>query len=151
MLRLQPTTSAGNRKYQLPGRSDGRTLSVSVDWRLFSAVRTVLTESIKTSLVTLYHTRVSIVWFAHFVHHSETKHIRTKTVNLMFLFQPKNCQYCHIRAAFKGSRCASCAKSEKKYGSPVVCEQCKVKCAFAKNEESRSKASHEFSSPNTLI
>ncbi|XP_065057776.1 protein FAM76A-like isoform X2 [Rhopilema esculentum] len=53
--------------------------------------------------------------------------------------QPKSCQYCHIRAAFKGSKCANCTKSEKKYGSPVVCEQCRVKCAFAKSEESRAK------------
>eukprot|EP00795_Rhopilema_esculentum_P017506 gene17506-9125_t len=55
------------------------------------------------------------------------------------LCRPKSCQYCHIRAAFKGSKCANCTKSEKKYGSPVVCEQCRVKCAFAKSEESRAK------------
>eukprot|EP00794_Sanderia_malayensis_P000109 gene109-720_t len=59
--------------------------------------------------------------------------------NLKAYGQPKSCQYCHKRAAFRGSRCASCSKSEKKYGPPVVCEQCKVKCAFAKGEESRSK------------
>ena len=32
-----------------------------------------------------------------------------------------------------------CVSSEKKYGAPVACEQCKLNCAFQKTTESREK------------
>ena len=35
-----------------------------------------------------------------------------------------------------GSRCLS---SEKKYGAPVVCEQCKLKCAFERPQNQKEK------------
>ena len=35
-----------------------------------------------------------------------------------------------------GCRCLS---SEKKYGAPVVCEQCKLKCAFERPQNQKEK------------
>ena len=35
-----------------------------------------------------------------------------------------------------GSRCLS---SEKKYGPPVICEQCKLKCAFERPQNQKEK------------
>ena len=34
-----------------------------------------------------------------------------------------------------------CVSSEKKYGPPVSCEQCKLSCAFEKPMEARDKVS----------
>lgn len=34
--------------------------------------------------------------------------------------------------------------SEKKYGAPVACEQCKLNCAFQKTTESREKVRKGF-------
>lgn len=53
--------------------------------------------------------------------------------------QPKPCQYCNIIAAFIGTKCQRCTNSEKKYGSPQTCEQCKQQCAFDRKEEGRRK------------
>ena len=55
------------------------------------------------------------------------------------LSQPKPCQYCNIIAAFIGTKCQRCTNSEKKYGSPQTCEQCKQQCAFDRKEEGRRK------------
>jgi hypothetical protein len=55
------------------------------------------------------------------------------------LFQPKPCQYCNIIAAFIGTKCQRCTNSEKKYGPPQTCEQCKQQCAFDRKEEGRRK------------
>lgn len=54
-------------------------------------------------------------------------------------FQPKPCQYCNIIAAFIGTKCQRCTNSEKKYGPPQTCEQCKQQCAFDRKEEGRRK------------
>lgn len=53
--------------------------------------------------------------------------------------QPKPCQYCNIIAAFIGTKCQRCTNSEKKYGPPQTCEQCKQQCAFDRKEEGRRK------------
>ena len=45
-------------------------------------------------------------------------------------------------AAFIGNRCQMCANSEKKWGPPVTCDQCKQQCAFDRSEESRKKVSN---------
>jgi len=42
-------------------------------------------------------------------------------------------------AAFIGKKCQRCANSEKEYGPPIPCEQCKQKSAFAGNEEDKKK------------
>ena len=36
-----------------------------------------------------------------------------------------------------------CSHSEKKYGSPVACEHCKLVCAFPKSEDARKKVIKE--------
>lgn len=61
-----------------------------------------------------------------------------KSVFCMSL-QPKPCQYCNIIAAFIGTKCQRCTNSEKKYGPPQTCEQCKQQCAFDRKEEGRRK------------
>lgn len=38
-----------------------------------------------------------------------------------------------------------CVHSEKKYGPPVACDDCKLKCAFRKPEETRKKVNIEMS------
>ncbi|XP_046848780.1 protein FAM76A-like [Xenia sp. Carnegie-2017] len=53
--------------------------------------------------------------------------------------KPKACQYCNIRAAFRGNLCNRCKSSEKKYGPPVQCDQCKLKCAFKRPDEALKK------------
>lgn len=58
---------------------------------------------------------------------------------LLFPTQPKPCQYCNIIAAFIGTKCQRCTNSEKKYGPPQTCEQCKQQCAFDRKEEGRRK------------
>ncbi|OXB58958.1 hypothetical protein ASZ78_004362 [Callipepla squamata] len=55
------------------------------------------------------------------------------------LCKPKPCQYCNIIAAFIGTKCQRCTNSEKKYGPPQTCEQCKQQCAFDRKEEGRRK------------
>lgn len=58
----------------------------------------------------------------------------------MFTLQPTACDYCNIIAAFIGSKCQRCTNSEKKYGPPLTCEQCKQRCAFdRKDPESKKK------------
>uniref|UniRef100_A0A3P9HFK1 Protein FAM76B n=1 Tax=Oryzias latipes TaxID=8090 RepID=A0A3P9HFK1_ORYLA len=57
----------------------------------------------------------------------------------VLFFQPKPCQYCNIIAAFIGTKCQRCTNSEKKYGPPQTCEQCKQQCAFDRKEEGRRK------------
>ena len=52
-----------------------------------------------------------------------------------FTPQPKPCEYCNVIAAFIGNKCQRCANSEKKYGPPHTCEQCKQKCAFDRRDE----------------
>lgn len=63
------------------------------------------------------------------------------TYNIVFCLslQPKPCQYCNIIAAFIGTKCQRCTNSEKKYGPPQTCEQCKQQCAFDRKEEGRRK------------
>ena len=61
-----------------------------------------------------------------------------KKIHICF-FQPKPCQYCNIIAAFIGTKCQRCTNSEKKYGPPQTCEQCKQQCAFDRKEEGRRK------------
>ena len=56
---------------------------------------------------------------------------------MYLFFQPKPCQYCNIIAAFIGTKCQRCTNSEKKYGPPQTCEQCKQQCAFDRKEEGR--------------
>ena len=58
---------------------------------------------------------------------------------MYLFFQPKPCQYCNIIAAFIGTKCQRCTNSEKKYGPPQTCEQCKQQCAFDRKEEGRRK------------
>ncbi len=62
----------------------------------------------------------------------------------LFLFfpQPKPCQYCNIIAAFIGTKCQRCTNSEKKYGPPQTCEQCKQQCAFDRKDEGRRKVTN---------
>ncbi|PKU29692.1 protein hypothetical protein [Limosa lapponica baueri] len=48
---------------------------------------------------------------------------------------PKPCQYCNIIAAFIGNKCQRCTNSEKKYGPPHSCEQCKQQCAFDRKDD----------------
>lgn len=48
--------------------------------------------------------------------------------------RPKACMYCRINAAFVENKCDRCAHSERKYGLPIICEQCKQKCAFKKKD-----------------
>lgn len=59
--------------------------------------------------------------------------------NMFSFFQPKPCQYCNIIAAFIGTKCQRCTNSEKKYGPPQTCEQCKQQCAFDRKDEGRRK------------
>ena len=61
--------------------------------------------------------------------------------HFLFLFQPSACIYCNVIAAFIGNRCQRCANSERKWGPPVPCEQCKQSCAFNRNDDSRRKVS----------
>jgi hypothetical protein len=57
-------------------------------------------------------------------------------LGLFFLpFKPKPCQYCNIIAAFIGNKCQRCTNSEKKYGPPYSCEQCKQQCAFDRKDD----------------
>lgn len=42
-----------------------------------------------------------------------------------------------MTAAFIGNKCQRCTYSEKKYGPPIHCEQCKQRCAFRRHENSR--------------
>ncbi len=58
--------------------------------------------------------------------------------------QPVACEYCSVTAAFIGKRCQRCANSEKKWGPPVPCEQCKQQCAFEGDDESRRKVRFSF-------
>ncbi|TUR04352.1 Protein FAM76B [Bagarius yarrelli] len=44
-------------------------------------------------------------------------------------------KYCNIIAAFIGTKCQRCTNSEKKYGPPQTCEQCKQQCAFSTGQE----------------
>lgn len=59
-------------------------------------------------------------------------------------FQPKPCQYCNIIAAFIGTKCQRCTNSEKKYGPPQTCEQCKQQCAFDRKDEGRRKVTNHM-------
>ncbi|GBN25009.1 Protein FAM76A, partial [Araneus ventricosus] len=52
---------------------------------------------------------------------------------------PSACEYCNIIAAFIGAKCQRCTNSEKRYGPPVTCEQCKQRCAFDRKDDSRKK------------
>ncbi|GAB0093895.1 uncharacterized protein DMENIID0001_090860 [Sergentomyia squamirostris] len=51
--------------------------------------------------------------------------------------KPSACEYCHIIAAFIGSRCQRCTNSELKYGPAVTCEQCKQRCAFDRQDDNK--------------
>lgn len=62
------------------------------------------------------------------------------------VLQPKPCQYCNIIATFIGNKCQRCTNSEKKYGPPHTCEQCKQHCAFDRKDD-RKKASSSLSLP----
>jgi hypothetical protein len=53
--------------------------------------------------------------------------------------RPSACEYCNVIAAFIGNRCQRCANSEKRWGPPQTCEQCKQQCAFDRSEESKKK------------
>uniref|UniRef100_A0A2I3GJ97 Family with sequence similarity 76 member A n=1 Tax=Nomascus leucogenys TaxID=61853 RepID=A0A2I3GJ97_NOMLE len=55
--------------------------------------------------------------------------------NTMCPERPKPCQYCNIIAAFIGNKCQRCTNSEKKYGPPYSCEQCKQQCAFDRKDD----------------
>lgn len=68
-----------------------------------------------------------------------TENVVTQCVVLLSILQPKPCQYCNIIAAFIGTKCQRCTNSEKKYGPPQTCEQCKQQCAFDRKEEGRRK------------
>lgn len=57
-----------------------------------------------------------------------------------YFLKPKPCQYCNIIAAFIGNKCQRCTNSEKKYGPPHSCEQCKQQCAFDRKDD-RKKVS----------
>lgn len=62
------------------------------------------------------------------------------TIFFVLLHQPTECEYCHIHAAFIGSKCQRCANSEKRYGPPQDCEMCKQRCAFdRKDPETKRK------------
>ena len=65
--------------------------------------------------------------------------------------QPKPCQYCNIIAAFIGTKCQRCTNSEKKYGPPQTCEQCKQQCAFDRKEEGRRKVCAYLTHAHTHI
>jgi len=53
--------------------------------------------------------------------------------------KPSACDYCNVIAAFIGSRCQRCANSEKRYGPPQACQQCKQKCAFDRKDPEDKK------------
>ncbi|CAF92295.1 unnamed protein product, partial [Tetraodon nigroviridis] len=67
------------------------------------------------------------------------------------LCKPKPCQYCNIIAAFIGTKCQRCTNSEKKYGPPQTCEQCKQQCAFDRKEEGRRKVGAIHTCPARLL
>lgn len=69
----------------------------------------------------------------------------------VFVSQPKPCQYCNIIAAFIGTKCQRCTNSEKKYGPPQTCEQCKQQCAFDRKEEGRRKVGAIHTCPARLL
>lgn len=73
--------------------------------------------------------------------------------------QPSFCVTCNLQSAFSGKKCSRyvwfcgltkvcgdwrpvwcrCAHSEKKYGPPSECEQCKLVCAFEKPDDIKKK------------
>eukprot|EP00069_Balaena_mysticetus_P016402 bmy_01989T0 len=59
------------------------------------------------------------------------------------LCKPKPCQYCNIIAAFIGNKCQRCTNSEKKYGPPYSCEQCKQQCAFDRKDDRKKKTKEQ--------
>ncbi|UYV76226.1 FAM76A [Cordylochernes scorpioides] len=61
--------------------------------------------------------------------------MRTKVAELLSVTQPQACEYCNVLAAFIGTKCQRCTHSQKKYGPPVTCEQCRQKCAFVRKDE----------------
>ena len=63
------------------------------------------------------------------------------------VFQPTACEYCSILAAFIGKRCQRCVNSERKWGPPSSCEQCKLKCAFDRSDDSKRKVKLKYLSP----
>lgn len=63
------------------------------------------------------------------------------------VFQPTACEYCSILAAFIGKRCQRCVNSERKWGPPSSCEQCKLKCAFDRSDDSKRKVKPKYLSP----
>lgn len=72
-------------------------------------------------------------------------------MHLFLFFQPKPCQYCNIIAAFIGTKCQRCTNSEKKYGPPQTCEQCKQQCAFDRKDEGRRKVTNRAHSYSVLL
>lgn len=87
----------------------------------------------------------------HLLHLFSRRRIRSALASLAFLLQPKPCQYCNIIAAFIGTKCQRCTNSEKKYGPPQTCEQCKQQCAFDRKEEGRRKVGAMHASCSMLI
>lgn len=53
--------------------------------------------------------------------------------------KPSACEYCNVIAAFIGSKCQRCTNSERKYGPPLTCDQCKQKCAFDRKDIDKKK------------
>ncbi|VDD89366.1 unnamed protein product [Enterobius vermicularis] len=55
------------------------------------------------------------------------------------LLQPTTCKYCQLPAAFFDNKCVWCAHAERKLGPPVVCSECRLKAAFAKQPLRKDK------------
>lgn len=53
--------------------------------------------------------------------------------------KPSACEYCNVIAAFIGNKCQRCTNSERKYGPPLSCDQCKQKCAFDRKDIDKKK------------
>ncbi|EPB69916.1 hypothetical protein ANCCEY_10986 [Ancylostoma ceylanicum] len=47
--------------------------------------------------------------------------------------RPTTCKFCQLPAAFHEEKCVYCSHSERKFGAPIPCANCKLRAAFTKD------------------
>ncbi|KAJ1368951.1 hypothetical protein KIN20_030317 [Parelaphostrongylus tenuis] len=54
-------------------------------------------------------------------------------INLLIPERSTTCKFCQLPAAFHEEKCVYCSHSERKFGAPIPCANCKLRAAFTKD------------------
>uniref|UniRef100_A0A0K0CYX7 Uncharacterized protein n=1 Tax=Angiostrongylus cantonensis TaxID=6313 RepID=A0A0K0CYX7_ANGCA len=65
------------------------------------------------------------------------KLLLSRFISKQLSFQPTTCKFCQLPAAFHEEKCVYCSHSERKFGAPIPCANCKLRAFWRHHHVTR--------------